>query len=177
MLEVQTGFGDNNELLEGVEADLGINQGWLADLENEDVTTVDVVGHCKALAQTLCDRPGNINDAEHSGPSRCSNFSHSTENSTANLDATKHTFWEKALKNIDLVNKNSTLTNKVALILSQNILLQEQLAALMKVTAKTALVPSARVEDMEEEDGLPLDKRGSGGNSWPGQEDAGPFAP
>jgi hypothetical protein len=26
-LEVQTGFGDNDELLEGVERDLGINQG------------------------------------------------------------------------------------------------------------------------------------------------------
>jgi hypothetical protein len=47
----------------------------------------------------------------------------------------------------------------------------------MKVTANTALVLPARDEDMEEEDGLPLDMRGSGGNSWPGQEDAGPFTP
>ncbi len=82
------------------------------------------------------------------------------------------------------MNKNSTLTNKlaeskdkVALILSQNILLQEQLSALMKVTAKTAAVPPARDEDMEEEDGLPLDMHGGGGNSWPGQEDARPLAP
>jgi hypothetical protein len=37
-LEVQTGFGDDDELLEGVERDLGINQGWLADQENEDGT-------------------------------------------------------------------------------------------------------------------------------------------
>jgi hypothetical protein len=34
-LEVQTGFGDDNKLLEGVERDLGINQGWLADQENK----------------------------------------------------------------------------------------------------------------------------------------------
>jgi hypothetical protein len=37
------------------------------------------------------------------------------------------------------------------------ILLQEQLAAIMKLIAKTATVPPARDEDMEEEDGLPLD--------------------
>ncbi len=82
------------------------------------------------------------------------------------------------------MNKNSTLTNelaesenKIATILSQNILLQQQLAAPMKSTAKTAAGPSARDEDMEEEDGLPLDMRGGGGNSWPGQEDAEPLAP
>ncbi len=49
-LVVQTGFGDDNELLEGVKRDLGINQRWLVDQENKDGTTVDVVGHCKALA-------------------------------------------------------------------------------------------------------------------------------
>jgi hypothetical protein len=110
-LEVQTGFGYDNELLEGVEADLGINQGWLVDLENEDVTTVDVVGHCKTLVQNLHDRPGDIDGTNHSGPSCCSDISHSTGNSTVNSDATarQHTFWEKALKNINLVNKNSTL--------------------------------------------------------------------
>jgi hypothetical protein len=68
-LEVQTGFGDNNKLLEGVEADLGFNQEWLADLENKDGTAVDGVSHRKALAQTLPDRPGDINDADHSGSS------------------------------------------------------------------------------------------------------------
>jgi hypothetical protein len=185
-LEVQTGFGNNNELLEGVERDLGINQGWLADQENKDGTTVDVVGHRKAIAQTLHNRLGDIDDANHSGPSRCTNFSQSTGNSSVNSDTMtcQHIFWEKALKNIDLVNKNSTLTNelaesedKIATILSQNILLQQQLAALMKSTAKTAAGPSARDEDMEEEDGLPLDMRGGGGNSWLGQEDAEPLAP
>jgi hypothetical protein len=30
---------------------------------------------------------------------------------------------------------------------------------------------------MEEEDGLPLDIHGVGGNSWLGQEDVGPLAP
>ncbi len=77
-LEVQTGFVDDDELLEGVEGDLGINQGWLADQENKDGTTVDVVGHRKALAQTLRDHPGDIDDADHSGPSSCTDFSQST---------------------------------------------------------------------------------------------------
>ncbi len=176
-LEVQTGFGDNYKLLEGVERDLGINQGWLADQENEDGTTVDVVGHRKALAQTLNNPPGDIDDANHSGPSHPTNFSQSTGNSSVNLDTTtcQHTFWEKSLTNIDLVNKNLTLTNelaesknKIATILSQNILLQQQLAALMKSTAKIAVEPSARDEDMEEEDRMPLDMRGGGGNSWSG---------
>jgi hypothetical protein len=47
----------------------------------------------------------------------------------------------------------------------------------MKSTAKTAAGPSTRDEDMKKEDGLPLDMRGGGGNSWPGQEDAEPLAP
>ena len=107
----------------------------------------------------------------------------SAANATQLKETHQHTFREKALKNIGLVNKNSTLTNelaeskdKIATILSQNILLQQQLAALMKSTAKTDAGPSAR-EDMEEEDGLPLDMRGGGGNAWPGQEDAEPLAP
>ncbi len=113
-LEIQTGFGDDNELLERVERDLGINQGWLADQENKDGTTEDVVGHCEALAQTLHDRPGDIDDTDHSGLSHCTNFSQSTGNSSVNSDAMtrRHTFVrEKALRNIDLVNKNLTLTN------------------------------------------------------------------
>ena len=87
-LEVQTGFGDDNELLEGVERDLGINQGWLVDQENKDGTTIDVVGQRETLAQTLCNHPGDIDDANHSGPSRCTDFSQSTGNSSVNLDAT-----------------------------------------------------------------------------------------
>ncbi len=47
----------------------------------------------------------------------------------------------------------------------------------MKSTAKTAAGPSAMAEDMEEEDGLPLDMCGGNGNSWMGQEDAEPLAP
>jgi hypothetical protein len=76
-LEIQTGFGDNDKLLEGVERDLGINQGWLAEQENKDWTTVDGVGHHEALVQTLRDCPGDIDDAHHSGLSHCTNYSQS----------------------------------------------------------------------------------------------------
>jgi hypothetical protein len=44
-LLVQLGFGDKDKLLEGVEADLGINQGWQANLENDNGAMVDVVGY------------------------------------------------------------------------------------------------------------------------------------
>jgi hypothetical protein len=89
-LEVQTGFGDNDKLLEGVERDLGINQGRLGDQENKDGTTVDVVGHCKALVQTLRNCMGDIDDTDHSGPSRRTNFSQSTGNFSVNLDTMTH---------------------------------------------------------------------------------------
>jgi hypothetical protein len=93
-----------------------------------------VVGHREALAQTCRDCLGDIDDANHSGLFHRTNFSQSTGNSSVNSDATtcQHTFREKALKNINLVNKNLTLTNElaeskdtIATILSQNILLQQ----------------------------------------------------
>jgi hypothetical protein len=37
----------------------------------------------------------------------------------------------------------------------------------MKGTANMAAAPSARNEDMEEEDGVPLDMQGGDGNFWP----------
>jgi hypothetical protein len=44
-LTVPTTFGDVDEQLESVEGNLGINQGWNADLEEDAATRVDVVGH------------------------------------------------------------------------------------------------------------------------------------
>ena len=66
---------------------MGINQGWATDMEDNDGVQVDVVGHKEALAMTLRDRVEDIDDADRSGPSRRSDFSPSTGNSTNNLDA------------------------------------------------------------------------------------------
>jgi hypothetical protein len=42
-LTVTTTFGDVNEQLESVEADLGIDQGWYADLEGDNGKKVDLI--------------------------------------------------------------------------------------------------------------------------------------
>ncbi len=55
-----TKFGDEDEQLNGIEADLGIYQ---ADLEDRKGNGVDVVGHCKALAMTLWDWAEDIDNA------------------------------------------------------------------------------------------------------------------
>jgi hypothetical protein len=86
----------------------------------------------------LRDQVDNIDDADRSGPSRRTGFSNSTGNSTVNSEATtrQHTLRGKALKNIDLVDKNYALENdlhelqsKMEAILAQNQLLQGQLTA------------------------------------------------
>jgi hypothetical protein len=112
-LTVQTTFGDVGKQLDSVEADLGINQGWTADLEETDGDRVDVVGHREALAMTLRDRIKDMDDAARSGPSHWFNFLHSTGSSTNNLEVTisQHTLRKKALKNIELVDKNYHLEN------------------------------------------------------------------
>ena len=51
-LIVVTTFGDVNEQLDQVEEDLGIDQGWNADLKDADACYVDVIGHREALAMT-----------------------------------------------------------------------------------------------------------------------------
>jgi hypothetical protein len=103
---VQTTFGDVNEQLDSIKADLGINQGWTADLEVTDRDRVDVVGHRKALAMTLRDHIKDMDDAACSGSSRQSDILHSMGDSTNNSNAMipQHSLWEKALKNIELVN-------------------------------------------------------------------------
>jgi hypothetical protein len=67
-LTVNTAYADDNQLLEGVEADLGIDQGWEADKEEIGGVAVNVVGHREALAMSLRDRI-DINDTDCSGPS------------------------------------------------------------------------------------------------------------
>ena len=128
-LTVETTFGDVNEQLERVEEDLGIDQGWNADSELGDDSRVDLIGHREALAMTLRDRIDDVDDADRSGPSRRTNFSQSTGNSTNNSDATTqlHTQRATALKTIVLVDKNYALENnlheaqaQMAAIVAQN---------------------------------------------------------
>jgi hypothetical protein len=143
-LTVKTTFGNIDEQLDSVKANLGIDQGWTTDLEDKDGKRVDVVSHSKALAMTLRDRILDIDNAAHSGPSRCSDFLHSTGNLANNSEATicEHTLWEKGLKNIELVDKNYHLENdlhemqgKMASILAQIQLLQEKLLASIRDSA------------------------------------------
>jgi hypothetical protein len=51
-LIVTTPFADVDEHLEGIESELGIDQGWCADSEAAG-QRVDIVGHKEALAMTL----------------------------------------------------------------------------------------------------------------------------
>jgi hypothetical protein len=52
-LIVKTTFGHVDEQLEWAEEDLGINQGWNADMELGDKTRVDLICH---LAMTIRDQ-------------------------------------------------------------------------------------------------------------------------
>jgi hypothetical protein len=88
---------------------------------------------------TLQDQVKDVDDAVRSGPSQQSNFSQSTGNLTNNSKATtrQHTLREKVLRGIHLIDKNYTLENtlldtqeKMASIVAQNKLIQEQLDVL-----------------------------------------------
>ncbi len=138
-LTVMTTFGDIDDQLESIEANLGINQGWNVDSEGNKGNKFDLVGHCKALAMTLRDQVEDVDDVACSGPSRRSDFLQLTGNLTNNSEVTirQHTLKEKALKNIHLINKNYTLENTLhdtqkmmASIVAQNKLFQDQSAAL-----------------------------------------------
>jgi hypothetical protein len=52
-LTVTTTFGDVDKQLESLEADLGIDQGWYADLEGDNSNKVDLISHQEALAMIL----------------------------------------------------------------------------------------------------------------------------
>jgi hypothetical protein len=98
-LIVLTSFGEVNEL-ESVKADLRINQGWNADLEEDAGTRVDVVRHQEALAMTLCSCIEDMEDATHIGPSCQLDFSQSIGNLTNNSEAVvrQNTLQENASK-------------------------------------------------------------------------------
>jgi hypothetical protein len=169
-LTVHTRYGDVDEQLEGVEAELGIDQEWAADLEAETSNRVDVEGHREALAQTLRDRVEDIDDADRSGPSRRTDFSCSTGNSTNNSEATvrQHTLRAKALRNIDLVDRNYTLENdlrdtqdRMSALLAQNALLQSQLAPALLHQESASPSP---VNDESMLDDSPMEIRGGGGD-------------
>ncbi len=87
MFTVDVEVPDMDGQLDALEANLGINH-WAADLEEIDGVKMTILGHSEALAQTLHDRVNDIDNAEHSGPSRRSDFSKLTRISTNNSEAT-----------------------------------------------------------------------------------------
>ena len=52
-LTVHTRYGDVDEQLDGVEAELGIDQGWAADLEGDTSNRVQGEYHLEMESQTL----------------------------------------------------------------------------------------------------------------------------
>jgi hypothetical protein len=139
-LVVDTEFGETDEQLESMEADLGIKHGWEADREVSAGRRLAVEGHQAATEMTLRDCIEDVDDAIRSSPSRrWSDFSQSTGNSTNNSTATARTAFshkERALQNLVLHNINSGLQNellgergKFAAMMAQVLLLQGQLAA------------------------------------------------
>ncbi len=69
-LVVTTKFGETDELVESMEADLGNDQVcWAADKENGDRRQVNVEGHREALEQRLHNHVEDMDDADQSSPS------------------------------------------------------------------------------------------------------------
>jgi hypothetical protein len=138
-LVVDTEFGEMDEQLESMEADLGIDQGWEVDREVSTGHGFAVDGYRAAMEKTLRDRIEDINDANRSSPSWRSDFSQTTGNSMNNLIATARmafTHKEWALQNLSLHNINSVLQNdltnkrsRIAAMTVQLHLLQTLLAA------------------------------------------------
>ncbi len=87
MFTVNVEVPDIDGQLDDLEANLGINH-WAADLEEIDGVKMTISGDREALAQTLRDRVDDIDNAEHSSPSRRLDFSKLTGISTNNFEAT-----------------------------------------------------------------------------------------
>ena len=162
-LAVETEYGETDKQLENMEAVLGIDQGRANEMEYNNVVRVDVVGHREALAMTLRDQVEDINDADCSGPTRNSDFSQSTGNSTNNFDAMirQHTKRDKVLKNIELVDRNYALENnlveserRTTVLIEQNWLLQDHLAAGNQVERAAGAASEDRMEDDEEPEAM-----------------------
>jgi hypothetical protein len=116
-LEVRTTFADENDYLESMEADLGINQGWATDDKNFDKSPkISLEGTHEALQQTLQDHPDDLKNAHRDGLSCRSDFTHSTGNSTLNNNRTARgpARREEVLKSLSLINKNCKLTEEYA---------------------------------------------------------------
>ena len=113
-LTVVADIPDVDGRINDLEAELGIDQ-WTADIEESDGIKMSFTGHKEVVSKTLRDRPDDVFDANHNGPSRRTDFIHSTGNSTNNSDASirHHKRRVKALKTIDLVDKNYALEAKV----------------------------------------------------------------
>ena len=108
-----------------------------------------------------------INDADCSGPTRNSDFSQSTGNCTNNFDAMirQHTKRDKVLKNIELVDRNYALENnlveserRTTVLIEQNWLLQDHLAAGNQVERAAGAASEDRMEDDELADKIREDK-------------------
>jgi hypothetical protein len=113
-LTIEAEFGDTDEQLESMESDLGIDQGWLADMEESAGGRLVVVGHQEALEKTLWDRIDNVDNTGCSGASRRTNFSQSTGNSTIHSNAAGWLAFnheDRTLQNVALLNANSGLQN------------------------------------------------------------------
>jgi hypothetical protein len=131
---VMTKYGDIVRQLDDLDAGFRIDQ-WAADLEELGGTRMLISGHREALAQTLCNRVDNVDNANRSGPSHRTIITGSTGNSTKNSKATtqQHMLRDKAVRNIDLVvDKNYVLESSLletqghmAAILAQNQMLQD----------------------------------------------------
>ncbi len=78
-LTVVADIPDVDNRLNDLEAELGIDQ-WTADIVESDGMKMSFTGHKEAVSKTLRDRPDNIFDADHSGPLRRTDFTHSTGN-------------------------------------------------------------------------------------------------
>ena len=113
-LTVEVDIPDVDGRLDQLELDLGLNS-WAADSEEIDGIRMSFTGHKVAVSKTLRDRPDDIFDCDRSGPSRRTDFSQSTGNSTNNSDSSvrAHKRRAKALKAIQLVDKNYALEAKV----------------------------------------------------------------
>ncbi len=111
-LTVQVDIPDVDGRLDQLELDLGLNS-WAAD--SKEIDGIRMSGHKVAVSKTLRDRPDDIFDCDRSGPSRRTDFSQSTGNSTNNSDSSvcAHKQRAKTLKAIQLVDKNYALEAKV----------------------------------------------------------------
>ena len=131
-LTVVADIPDVDGRLDNLEAKLGIDQ-WSAAIEESDGIKMSFTGHKEAVSKTLHDQPDDIFDADHSGPSRRTDVTHSTGNSTNNSDASirnhKRRFF--ALKTINLVDKNYALEAKVHEAEKQYAASQAQIASVL----------------------------------------------